>query len=97
LVKEGLARAREQGVHVGGLPYGQRYGERVDSRGRRVILPHPAELALLALLEQLNAQGLSAVAIAAALNARGATTRRETTWTARSIRRLLKQLPDLEV
>jgi len=41
--REAMAHLKQQGVKLGGVPYGWRYSSDVDANGRRLIVKHPEE------------------------------------------------------
>jgi DNA invertase Pin-like site-specific DNA recombinase len=70
-----LRAKRERGEVAGTVPFGYRLAD-----DGRALLVEPAEQLILALIRELRAGGHTLRAIAEALNRRGFTTRRGTTW-----------------
>src|SRR6266404_1158092 len=84
--RDALRHKRSQGQRVGNIAFGSRLatdGEHVE--------PDSAELAALAEIRRLRAQGNTLRGIAAAMNDRAYRTRRGTPWRLESVARVLKQ------
>ena len=80
-----LSHKKSQGQRVGNIPYGCRL-----AADRVHLEDDPDEQALLAEIRQLRGEGRTLRGIAAALNHRAYTTRRETAWRLESVARVLK-------
>ena len=83
--RDALQHKRSNGERVGNIEYGYRLGP----DGKHLEFD-PTEQAALADIRALCAQRLSMRAIAAELNERGHTTRRDTPWRLESVARVLK-------
>jgi DNA invertase Pin-like site-specific DNA recombinase len=82
-LRDGRRIKAEQGGYVGGSP---RYGWRAEGGD---LVEHPVEQAVIVRMAELRSSGLSMNAIAAALNAEGAPSKRGGVWRADSVARVL--------
>lgn len=88
LVNQGQQQARAEGANIGVLPFGLRYTDRLDLRGRRIVEEHPDEKAALDAIMSLVDAGLDDATIASAANAAGYRTRKGLPWSKDTIRKL---------
>ncbi len=90
LVKEGQAKARAAGVHVGGLRFGLQYSNRLDGDGHRIIEEHPEEMAALTDLEAGYRESGTYKGAAQYANELGHVNRAGRPWKETAVRRLLQ-------
>lgn len=87
--RESLAHLKATGVLVGGVPLGRKRTAEIDRDGRRVVVEDATELAAVHRAVELRAAGSSLRAIAATLRTEGYPTKRNGTWQATTVGRIL--------
>jgi hypothetical protein len=48
---------KAQGVRLGAAPYGYMHSQQLDDKGRRVLVPEPAEQEVIGLMASLHREG----------------------------------------
>jgi len=86
---DALAELKMQGVRLGTAGLGWCRGEEIDEHGRHTLVVVPDELATLARIRALRAEGLTYRAIAEAMTAEGRRTKRGGRWHAATVRSAL--------
>ena len=89
LTSKALAALKASGVRMGVAPFGWVHSDRIDSEGRRVVVPVPSEQIIRARILALHAVGRSLRTIAAVLNQDGATPRDGARWHPTSVLRVV--------
>ena len=87
--RDALAQLRADGVRLGGEALGWRRAAETDADGRRVVAADAGELATVARLRALRAEGLSLREIAATMTDEGHPTKRGGEWHASTVRAVL--------
>jgi DNA invertase Pin-like site-specific DNA recombinase len=79
--REAIRHLRSRGYHFGKVPYGMRATQAPDNPRFRVLIEDPTEQAVLALLKQWNAEGVTISEMASRLNADGVKPPQGEKWT----------------
>ncbi|HRI52666.1 MAG TPA: recombinase family protein [Pseudomonadota bacterium] len=88
--KEAMAHLKEQGVRVGGVPYGWRYSSEVDANGRRLVVKHPEEQKAIRRICALHLKQIPAPQIVQRLEQEGLPSRGKR-WHTRSVYQVLQR------
>lgn len=83
--RDALQHMKAQGVRLGPAPYGYELSEKLDDKGRRVLVPLAHEQEALRKIESMRAGGLTLRKIARRLNEAKIPTRRDGIWRAQRI------------
>ena len=89
--QQGVRYAMKQGATVGRLPYGKAYSRQLDAEGRRIVVDVPEQIATIARIKELHAQGTKPVQIAKLLQSENRPTASKTKWNSVAIRRILQR------
>lgn len=89
--QQGVRYAMKQGATVGRLPYGRAYSRQLDADGRRVVVDVPEQIATIACIKELHAQGVSPPQIARTLQAENRPTASNANWKPETVRRILQR------
>ena len=87
-----LQHLLRKGVKMGRAPFGWRFGEEIDSDGRRGLVLVEDEQATIERITGMVDVGDTYESIASALNADGVTTQRGAGWTRQAVGRVVKQV-----
>lgn len=79
--REAIRHLRSRGYHFGKVPYGMRATQAPDNPRFRILIEDPEEQAVLALLKQWNAEGVTISEMASRLNADGVKPPQGEKWT----------------
>ncbi len=90
LTSKALADLKASGVRLGGAPFGWEYSDRIDSEGRRILVPVLHQQAIRNRILALHAAGRSLRVIAAVLNQDGATPQPGARWHAVTVNRIVR-------
>ena len=89
--QQGMRYAIKEGATVGRLPYGKAYSRQLDAEGRRVVVDVPEQLATVAYIKELYAQGTNPSQIAKLLQSENRPKPSYTQWNAQHVRRILQR------
>lgn len=89
--QQGVRYAMTQGATVGRLPYGKAYSRQLDAGGRRVVVDVPEQIATVARIKELHAQGVKPPQIAKALQSENRPTASNADWKSDTVRRILQR------
>lgn len=89
--REAMQHLKAQGVRLGIAPYGYKHSQQLDDKGRRVLVPEPAEQEAIALMASLHREGCEFLTIAERLHDRGIMARRGGLWHATVISLILER------
>lgn len=88
---EAMQQLKAQGVKMGGSPYGYEFSQVLDDKGRRTLVPHAFEQAMIARMATLHAGGVGFTDIARQFNAEGLRARRGGEWHGRVVSVILQR------
>lgn len=88
---EAMQQLKAQGVKMGGSPYGYEFSQVLDDKGRRTLVPHAGEQAMIARMATLHAGGVGFTDIARQFNAEGLRARRGGEWHGRVVSVILQR------
>lgn len=89
--REAMQHMKAQGVRLGVAPYGYKHSQQLDEKGRRVLVPEPAEQEIIHWMAYLHRDGCEFLAIVEHLEAKGITPRRGGRWHATVISKILER------
>ena len=89
--QQGVRYAMKQGATVGRLPYGKAYSRQLDADGRRVVVDVPEQIATVARIKELHAQGVKPPQIAKTLQSENRPTANNAPWKSDMVRRILQR------
>lgn len=89
--RESMQHMRAQGIRLGVAPYGYKHSLQLDDKGRRVLVPVPAEQEVIRQIASLHADGQPLLTIARMLSEQGITARRGGPWRARLLGVILER------
>ena len=89
--QQGVRYAMKQGATVGRLPYGKAYSRQLDAEGRRIVVAVPEQIATIARIKELHAQGAPAPQIAKVLQSEKRPTAGASDWKPDMVRRILQR------
>lgn len=89
--QQGVRYAMKQGATVGRLPYGKAYSRQIDAEGRRIVVEVPEQIATIARIKELHAQGMKPAQIAKLLQSENRPTASKAQWTGETVRRILQR------
>ena len=89
--REAMQHMRAQGIRLGVAPYGYKHSLQLDDKGRRVLVPVPAEQEIIKQIVRLHAEGQPLLTIARTLNEQGIPARRGGPWRARLLGVILER------
>jgi len=87
-----LEHLKAKGVRLGGSPLGRQRTAEVDEEGRRLMADVASELATVARIDALRAEGHTLREIAATLTAEGHATKRGGAWAAFTVLKVLRRV-----
>lgn len=89
--REAMQHMKAQGVRLGGAPYGYRYSQQLDDKGRRNLEPYAPEQAVISQVAEWRREGHAFQQIAQRLQAQGTLSRRGCPWTASVLSSILER------
>lgn len=89
--REAMQHMRAQGIRLGVAPYGYKHSLQLDDKGRRVLVPVPAEQEIIKQIASMHAEGQPFLTIARTLNEQGIPARRGGPWRARLLSVILER------
>lgn len=89
--REAMQHMKAQGIRLGVAPYGYKHSQQLDDKGRRVLVPEPAEQEVIAWMASLHRDGCAFLMIVEQLEARGISPRRGGRWHATVISKILER------
>lgn len=95
--QQGVRYAMKQGATVGRLPYGKAYSRQLDAEGRRIVVDVPEQIATLARMRELHAQGTKPAQIAKLLQAENRPKASKAPWHGVTVRRILQREGLIEI
>jgi hypothetical protein len=86
-----MQHMKAQGVRLGVAPYGYKHSQQLDDKGRRVLVPEPAEQEVINLMARLHREGREFLSIVEYLATKEITPRRGGRWHATVISKILER------